>query len=110
MSIQKEEKMSGQTWVIFTIGENPCMKIKDAYKLREGKTIMAELEYLHTLQGYKEMQASGYTRTIRSEYNEWKAHNFLYRIGFMRKQTKDCDIDQNEPKWRKVIYAILSIF
>ena len=71
---------------------------------------MAELEYIHTKEGYKTLCESGYTRTIKSEYREWKAHNFLYRIGFMRSRTGSVDIDQNEPMWRRFIYAILSIF
>jgi hypothetical protein len=94
----------------FVIGENPCLHIENSHILKRGKTIMAELEYIHTMDGYKELQASGYTRTIKSEYREWKGHNTLYRLGIMRNRTGSVDIDQNEPMWRRLFYAVLSIF
>lgn len=96
--------------IYFSYGGNPCLHIQNSYILKRGRTIKAELEYIHTLDEYKKLKESGYTRTFKSEYREWKAHNFLYRIGFMRARTGSVDIDQNEPLWRRFIYAILSIF
>ena len=96
--------------VSFSTGENPCLHIEKSYLIKTGKEIKETLEYIHTMSGYKELQAAGYTRTLESEYREWKAHNFLYRLGIARERTGNCDIDQNETKFRKFVYAILSIF
>lgn len=91
-------------------GENPCLHIKNSYLIKSKKDIRLMLEHIHGLNKYKRLQAKGYTRTFESEYREWRAHNFLYNIGFQRKRTGSVDIDQNEPMWRRIIYAILSIF
>ena len=96
--------------IAYSYGQNPCLHIINSHLLQKSRHIKAELEYIHTLDGYKKLQAAGYTRTLASEYREWKAHNFLYRLGIARHRTGTCDIDQNEPIWRRFIYAILSIF
>ena len=104
---EKEKKMIKVT---FSTGANPCVHIENSHLVKGGSEIKEALRYIHLMDGYKELQASGYTRTAGSEYREWKAHNLHYRLGIARSRTKDCDINQNEPKWRRVIYAILSIF
>ena len=96
--------------ISFSYGENPCIHIKDSYLIQSKEDIKSMLEYIRSLSGYKQLQRDGYTRTFESEYREWKAHNFLYNIGFQRKRTGTVDIDQNEPKLCRFIYAILSIF
>lgn len=96
--------------VSFTYGSNPGIHIKNSYLITSNKDIRAVLEYIHSLDEYKKLQEAGYTRTLEGEYREWKGHNALYRLGILRKNTGSVDIDQNEPKWRRVVYAILSIF
>jgi hypothetical protein len=96
--------------VTFSTGNNLCVHIKNSYQIKKGKEIKEALKYIHLMDGYKDLQAKGYTRTEKSEYQEWKAHNLLYRLGIARTRTGTCDIDQNEAMWRRAIYAILSIF
>lgn len=96
--------------VTVALGENPCLHIENSYLIETKEGIMGALACIHETETYKHLKASGYTRTLKSEYQEWKAHNFLYKIGYKRERTKSVDIDQNETKLRKVIYAILSIF
>ena len=96
--------------VTFTTGENPCIHIQNSHLVKKGADIKEALKYIHLMDGYKDLQANGYTRSMGSEYREWKAHNFLYRLGIARSRTVTCDIDQNESKYRRFIYAILSIF
>lgn len=96
--------------VTFTLGPNPCLSIKNSYRVKKAKFIRYILEYIHGSVYYEIMRENGYTRTLKSEYREWKAHNFLYRLGICRKRTSSCDIDQNESKWKRFAYAILSIF
>ena len=95
---------------VTTACENPCLHIDKSYRVKKSKHIKWMLEYIHESEQYQALQKSGYTRTFESEYREWKAHNVLYRLGICRGRTESCDIDQNEPKWKRVGYAILSIF
>jgi len=96
--------------VSFTYGKNPCIHIKDSFLAKSDADIKLILNYIRGLDEYKDLQRAGYKRTPESEFREWKAHNFLYRIGFQKERTGSVDIDQNEPKWRRLIYAILSVF
>lgn len=93
-----------------TLGEDPCLHIENSYLITSDDGIRKTLEFIRATQMYKALKEAGYTRTPESEYQEWKAHNFLYRIGYKRERTKHVDIDQNESELRKFIYAILSIF
>lgn len=96
--------------ISFSYDKNPCLHIKNSHLIQEKKEIKDLLSQIHTYDEYKKLQAAGYTRTLVSEYREWKAHNFLYRIGYKRERTGSTDIDQNEPMWRRIVYAVLSIF
>lgn len=96
--------------ISFTYGSNPGIHIKNSYFITSKDDIITVLEYIHGLNEYQKLKEAGYTRTLESEYREWKGHNTLHRIGVLRKNTGSVDIDQKEPKWRRLIYAILSIF
>lgn len=94
----------------FTKTDNPGFKVYDSYKITKKKQILAELERIHASFCYRDICFRGYSRTLKSEYREWRAHNVLYKLGIARDRTRSVDIDKNEPKWRRFIYAILSIF
>lgn len=96
--------------ISFSYGNNPCMSIKNSYLVTKNDDIREVLQYAHGLDEYKKLQAAGYTRTIDSEYREWKGHNTLYRLGVLKARTGSVDIDQKEPKLVRLFYAILSIF
>lgn len=96
--------------ISFSYGGNPCIHIKDSYLIKRNKDIKAVLKYIRDLDEYKKLKEAGYTRTPKSEFREWKGHNVLYKFGYKRSRTGSVDIDQNEPKWRRFVYAILSIF
>jgi hypothetical protein len=96
--------------VSFSYGDNPCLSIKNSYLVTKKADIKSVLEYIHEMDEYKKLQSVGYTRTIESEYREWKGHNTLHRLGVFRARTGSVDIDQKEPKLVRLIYAILSIF
>ena len=95
--------------ISFSYGDNPCVSIKNSYLVTSNEDIKAVLEYIHGLDEYKKLKEFGYTRTPKSEFYEWKGHNILYQLGYQRSRTGSVDIDQKEPKWRRFIYAILSI-
>ncbi len=94
----------------FSYGNNPCVHIHNSYLVTRNEDIEEVLEYIRGMNEYKKLKEVGYTRTPQSEFNEWKGHNFFYRIGLLRSRTGSVDIDQNEPKWRRAVYAILSMF
>lgn len=94
----------------FTKTDNPGFKVYESYKITKKKNILAELERIHMCRDYLDICAAGYNRSIMSEYREWKGHNVLYKLGIARDRTRSVDINQNEPMWRRVVYAILSIF
>ena len=90
--------------------DNPSVRVCDSYKYGKDE-ILKILTELHANEYYKHFcKETGYSRTFRSQYREWKAHNLLYKFGIFPERTGSVDIDQNEPKWRRFVYAILSIF
>lgn len=96
--------------ISFSYGDNPCVSIKNSYLVTRNEDIKAVLAYVRGLDEYKKLKEFGYTRTPQSEFQEWKGHNVLYKLGYQRSRTGSVDIDQNEPMWRRFVYAILSIF
>ena len=95
--------------VYVTLGENPCLHIENSYLITGENGIRQTLDFIHASRMYEDLKAAGYNRTLESECQEWKAHNFLFKIGYKRGRTAHVDIDNNEPKWRRFIYAVLSI-
>lgn len=51
-------------------------------------------------------------RSCASLVNEWRAHNFLYRLPLLpsgwRERLRVVDLDA-EPLWRRVVYLVLSL-
>ena len=96
--------------ISFSYGDNPCVRIRDSYLINNNSDIKTVLEYIRSLDEYKKLKEYGYTRTPASEFNEWKVHNFLYKLGYKPERTGSVDIDQNESKFHRFVYAVLSIF
>lgn len=84
--------------------------IENSYLVKTKKDIVKILEVIHLTPEYKRLVDHGYTRTIKSEYQEWYAHNVLYNLGILRGRTGTVNINNNESKIRLFGYAILSIF
>ena len=49
-----------------------------------------------------------YKRTASSWARELRAHNFLYELGLFVSHTVDTDLNEDEPWYRLLAYAILS--
>lgn len=47
-------------------------------------------------------------RNALSYVHEWKAHNFLYKIGYKRERTKDVDLNFDETFFHRLAYFFLS--
>ena len=50
-----------------------------------------------------------FQRTDKSLKREWAVHNFLYRVGYERERTKDCDLDLpcDKPEWVYIVLGLL---
>lgn len=94
--------------VTFLYTKNPTLHIEDSYLIDTEEDITNALYAIHQMDLYKDLRDFGYTRTFQSEFNEWKAHNILYKMGIARARTGSVDISQNESKLFRLGYAILS--
>lgn len=59
----------------------------------------------------KERKEKGYktNRTLNSYIKETKAHNRLYKLGLLRKHTKNTDLEENIKLWKEIAYFIIGI-
>lgn len=110
MPIDSLFKELGMDLVFLAPKKNLTIHIENSYLIRGKEMIARYLSYIHSSEEYKSFLRAGFNRTPRSQINEWAAHNVLYRLGFQKHRTGSVDINQNEPTWRKILYAILSIF
>ena len=100
MIIKKED-------VIFDI-DNLNICVIDSYLASSRKEIDECLDWIMAQPEFADMRKAGYTRNRSSMYNEWGAHNFLYRIGYKRDHTANVDINEAEPIWRRFCYWFLA--
>lgn len=75
------------------------IKIVDSYLVTDKKRM---IEYL------KQLPLEKVDRSFKSCLNEWIAHNRLYNLGLFKNHTSDCDLTQNESRFRRACYWILS--
>lgn len=77
------------------------VRIVDSYKIKNEKWMRDILFYFIMKTGYKSR------RSINSWIREWKAHNRVYKLGMFKKRTKDCDLEEGEKLYRRIIYWII---
>lgn len=90
--------------------ENLNIHIENSYLVTDKSQIRAEIKKIMGDPKFQDLKAAGFTRTSGSMYNEWAAHNVLYRWGYEKERTKSVDIDQKETTTRKFCYWILAKF
>lgn len=91
--------------VIITFSQNN-IQIKDSYLITNDK----HKEYIiDTILNSKEFAERKYTRSKKSYLREWKAHNFLYKLGIQKQRTKDVDFSEYELLFKRICYFLLSI-
>ena len=81
--------------------------IADSYLITEVDDMYVILEDIRE-QAFSE--GLEYNRSNESWANEWLAHNVMYSIGISRDRTASVDLDENESWWRKLLYALISLF
>lgn len=67
------------------------------------------MDWIHRIREYGAQHGYVYSRSDKSWYHEWKAHNLLARLGIATKRTKDVDLSENESTIRRIAYVLLSI-
>ncbi len=58
----------------------------------------------YVLTEFKDRTGYKSKRSLNSWIREWKAHNRLYRLGLFESHTKDCDLEENEKWYRRLVY------
>lgn len=73
---------------------NPSFRILGSYRVRKNRV---KREVLAALIAYDAARPSDprWQRTLPSLEQEWLAHNFAYRVGFLRSRAKDVDLDNH---------------
>lgn len=73
---------------------NPSFRILRSYQIRENRI---KREVLSALIEYDATHPSdpAWRRTLPSLEREWLAHNFAYRVGFLRSRARDVDLDNH---------------
>ena len=80
-------------------------KLLDSYLIsdKELGSVVREIIKARYEKGYK------VTRSIESYKREIKAHNRLYKLGIMKKRTKDTDLEEPISKSKERIYSVLGM-
>lgn len=86
------------------------IRVKNSCQVESKKEIATIVKQIVESAEFVNMRRAGYTRKEKSMYREWVAHNVLHRMGYQQERTKDVDINESEPIYRRLCYAILSLF
>lgn len=87
---------------------NPGYTVYDSYKANDKATIWEVLNELWLTKDYYELcRCFKYSRTEKEQLEEWLAHTILYKLHIFRSKTKDSDIHEKKPLYRKIGYKIL---
>ena len=94
---------SSQTYngIEYEVMSSNC-RVIDSYMTKDRATMRDFCEHLCT-----EHPVFKY-RSIASYVREWRAHNLLYHFNYEIVRTKDCDLNVDESKWRRLAYIVLS--
>jgi len=73
---------------------NPSFRVLGSYRVRKNRI---KREVLAALIAYDAANPSDprWQRTLPSLEKEWLAHNFAYRLGFLKSRAKDVDLDNH---------------
>lgn len=83
-------------------GNENVLSIVDSYKITD---TVSMIEILMDISNEIDFPIG---RNIEDMVAEWKAHNLLYDLHFMRKHTKSVDFERDQKKILKFLYKCLS--
>lgn len=84
-----------------------CTTIEDSFRIESKKDMIKVIKLIEDNSTYND---AIYKRTIKSIIREWRTHNLLYSLGIQQKRTRSVDLEINQSKLLKVLYAIGSVF
>lgn len=95
--MQKKININGFDFIY----NNNRVTIKDSWEVLDREYIVYLL--------YKFIENTGYPtrRGVKSWANEWRTHSILYKFGLFKEHTADCDLEENESIFRRIIYRII---
>lgn len=81
------------------------IKIMDSYKITDPNDMLEILLLITCHDKYNHLR----TRPLDEYIKEWRTHNLLYKLPFryFKEHCKDCDLSNDESKFRLFIYSIL---
>lgn len=86
--------------------DNSTLHIEKSYQLKTSKDMH---DYLHKLRADNvDYNFDVLKRSDENLLNEWKGHNFLYNIHFMRNHTESVDFEYPQKLYWKIIWGLLS--
>lgn len=81
--------------------------IENSYQVRSIKDMKHILKKIRENTHY---EYAIHNMSLFKQIIEWRGHNLLYVLGFMKDRTKSVDLNINEPWYRYILYTIMSIF
>ena len=93
--------------LVFRILKHECtctpnnIHIKDSYQIPD-----EDVPYYLSMLNAALDGSFQYKRTVDSWAKEWITHNKLYKAGLFTSHTKDVDLNEDESKFRLIIYNI----
>ena len=84
--------------------EPNSVHIVDSYKVTPYLCIADAIRIIR-----EKPQADRYTRSAKSWYYEWVAHNWLYYHNIATDRTASVDLNNDEPLWRRLGYFIITL-
>lgn len=84
------------------------LHIPNSYKVHKWD-MRKELKEIAADANESDVHTDVFKRSFFSLKMEWIAHNFLYKIGYKRDQTRDVDLDNpcDHPEWLYIVCGIL---
>lgn len=83
-----------------------CTSIENSYRLESRKDMK---EFLNLVRKDCPFDFAIYRRTIKDMIREWRTHNLLYSLGIKKDRTKTVDLEVDQSKLYKFLYAVGSL-
>ena len=74
------------------------VRIVDSYKVKKEEDMLEVLIWFKLKTGFRSR------RSMDSWIREWKAHNRMYKLGIYRSHSRDCDLEELEKWYRRLVY------
>lgn len=80
-----------------------CITVRDSWKISSRKKIRASIDELCAIAPDNAVIKN---RSKKSLVNEWRFHNFLYKLRLLVSHTKDTDLNWPLTWYEKIVYTL----